>query len=78
LPNRLVNVATAHYNGKYSVETLRGFYIIRRHKMSKLVKEFIQFFRQDKSALEQFLESKSIKTHADVEYWSKYFEYRGF
>jgi hypothetical protein len=46
--------------------------------MSKLVKEFIQFFQQDKTALEQFLSSKSIKTHADLEYWSKYFEYRGF
>jgi 4-alpha-glucanotransferase len=46
--------------------------------MSKLVKEFIQFFKQDKTALEHFLESKAIKTHADLEYWSKYFEYRGF
>jgi hypothetical protein len=76
LPNRLVNCALPHYNAKYSVETLRGFYIKRRHTMSKLLKELTQFFRQDKTALEQFLESKAIKTHADLEYWSKYFEYR--
>jgi hypothetical protein len=46
--------------------------------MSKLLKQFTQLFATKTTALEEFLASKSIKTHADVEYWSKYFEYRGF
>ena len=46
--------------------------------MSKLLQELTQFFAKQPTALEQFLASKSIKTHADVEYWAKYFEYRGF
>jgi len=74
----VVNVATAHYNTKYSVETLRGFYTQRRHKMSKLLKQFTQLFATKTTRLEEFLASKSIKTHADVEYWSRHFESRGF
>lgn len=46
--------------------------------MSKLLEQFTQLFTKDSSALEKFLESKQLKTHADVEYWTKYFEYRGF
>ena len=45
--------------------------------MTKLVKELIQFFSKDTNTLEAFINSKNPKTHADVEYWSKYFEYRG-
>ena len=46
--------------------------------MSKLLKQFTQLFATNTTEFEKFLASKSIKTHADVEYWSKYFEYRGF
>lgn len=45
--------------------------------MSKLINEIIEFFAKQPSALEAFIVSKEPKTHADVEYWSKYFEYRG-
>lgn len=45
--------------------------------MSKLLQELTQFFQQKKSALETFLESKSIQSHADLEYWSKKFEQGG-
>jgi hypothetical protein len=44
--------------------------------MSKLLERFTQLFTK-KTALEQFLASKEIKTHADAEYWAKYFQYRG-
>ena len=46
--------------------------------MSKLFKQFTQLFAKDQSALEAFMAAKNIKTHADAEYWAKYFEYRGF
>lgn len=46
--------------------------------MSKLLEQFTQLFSKEPTALEKFLESKAIKTHADVEFWTKYFEYRGF
>ena len=46
--------------------------------MSKLLKQFTQLFTTKTTRLEEFLASKSIKTHADLEYWSKYFEQRGF
>lgn len=45
--------------------------------MSKLIKEIAEFFAKQPSAVETFVNSKEPKTHADVEYWSKYFEYRG-
>jgi hypothetical protein len=45
--------------------------------MSKLIKEIAEFFSKQPGALEAFVNSKNPKTHADVEYWSKYFEYRG-
>jgi hypothetical protein len=45
--------------------------------MSKLIKEVVEFFAKQPGALEAFIISKEPKTHADVEYWSKYFEYRG-
>ena len=54
------------------------FYIIERsHKMTKLLKELTQFLAKQPNALEAFINSKNPKTHADVEYWTKYFEYRG-
>ena len=45
--------------------------------MSTLLQQFTKLFAKRPSALEEFLASKAIKTHADVEYWAKYFEYRG-
>jgi hypothetical protein len=45
--------------------------------MSKIFKELTQFLAKQPSALEAFINSKNPQTHADVEFWSKYFEYRG-
>lgn len=59
---------------KYSVETTSLYNILKEHKMFKFIKKL---FAKQPSALEEFLASKAIKTHADVEYWAKYFEYRG-
>ena len=39
--------------------------------------KFIQELLKTPSALEEFLKSQDIKTHADVEYWQRYFECRG-
>jgi spore coat polysaccharide biosynthesis predicted glycosyltransferase SpsG len=47
------------------------------HKMSKIIKELVELFAKQPTTLEMFVNSKEPKTHADVEYWSKYFEYRG-
>ena len=44
--------------------------------MSKLIKEIAQFFAKQPNALETFVNSKQPKTHGDVEYWTKYYEYR--
>lgn len=59
-----------------SVETMSFYDLKGGHKMSKLIKEIAEFFTKQPSALEAFINSKNPKTHADVEYWSKYFEYR--
>ena len=45
--------------------------------MSKLLEQFTQLFSKQPSALEQFLNNQQLKTHADVEYWTRYFEMRG-
>jgi hypothetical protein len=45
--------------------------------MSKLLKQLTHLFAKQPTALEAFLLSRNIKTHADVEYWSKYWEFRG-
>ena len=45
--------------------------------MSKLIKELVELLGKRPNALEAFINSKNPQTHADVEYWSKYFEYRG-
>jgi hypothetical protein len=45
--------------------------------MSKLIKELVEVFTKQPNALEAFVNSKNPKTHADIEFWSKYFEYRG-
>jgi hypothetical protein len=45
--------------------------------MSKLIKEIAEFFSKQPSALEAFINGKNPQTHADVEFWTKYFEYRG-
>lgn len=46
--------------------------------MTKLLKELTKFFSTHPNALEQFINSKNPKSHAEVEYWSKYFELKGF
>lgn len=46
--------------------------------MSNLLKELTEFFAKHPSALEEFMAVKQPKSHAEVEYWQKYFEYRGF
>ena len=45
--------------------------------MSKLLEQFTQLFAKEPSALETFLAAKSIKTHADVEFWTRQFETKG-
>ena len=45
--------------------------------MTKLLRQFIKLFTKRTTELEEFINSKAPKTHADVEYWCKYFEYRG-
>ena len=45
--------------------------------MTKLLKELTQFFVKQPNDMEVFINSKEPKTHADVEYWAKYFEYKG-
>jgi hypothetical protein len=39
--------------------------------------KFIEELLKQPNALEAFLSSQNIKTHADVEYWTKYWEFRG-
>ena len=45
--------------------------------MSTLLKELTQFLARQPSALEAFMKAKRPTTHAEAEYWQKYFEYRG-
>jgi len=45
--------------------------------MSKLLKELTRFLVTQPSALEAFMKAKQPKTHAEAEYWQKYFEQRG-
>jgi hypothetical protein len=45
--------------------------------MTKLLQQFTKLFTGTTSELETFISSKQPKTHADVEFWTKYFEYRG-
>ena len=45
--------------------------------MSKILRELTQFLAKQPNALEAFINSKNPQTHADVEFWTKYFEYRG-
>ena len=45
--------------------------------MSNLLKELTQFLAKQPSALEEFMHAKQPKTHAEAEFWQKYFEYRG-
>ena len=44
--------------------------------MSKLLQQFTKLFTGTTNELEAFIISKEPKTHADVEFWTKYFEYR--
>ena len=46
--------------------------------MTKLLKELTQFFTKQPNALETFINSKNPKSHTEVEYWTKYYELRGF
>jgi hypothetical protein len=45
--------------------------------MSKLLQQFTQLFAKQPSTLEAFLASKHIKTHADVEHWTRWYEAHG-
>jgi hypothetical protein len=45
--------------------------------MSKLLEQFTQLFTKEPSALELFLNQQQLKTHADVEFWTREFETRG-
>jgi hypothetical protein len=45
--------------------------------MSKLIKEVVEFFAKQPSALETFIISKEPKTHADVEHWTRWYEAHG-
>jgi hypothetical protein len=45
--------------------------------MSKLLEQFTQLFTKEPSALEVFLNQQQLKTHSDVEYWTRYFETQG-
>jgi hypothetical protein len=45
--------------------------------MSNLLKELAYLIAKQPSALEQFMQAKQPKSHAEAEYWQKYFEYRG-
>ena len=45
--------------------------------MSKLLEQFTQLFAKEPSALEAFLNQQQLKTHADVEFWTRQFETRG-
>jgi hypothetical protein len=45
--------------------------------MSTLLKELTQFLAQHPTALEAFMNAKQPKSHAEAEYWQKYFEYKG-
>ena len=45
--------------------------------MTKLLQQFTKLFTGATNELEAFIISKDPKTHADVDYWTKYFEYRG-
>ena len=39
--------------------------------------KFIEELLKTPNALEEFINAQNIKTHADVEFWTKYFEFRG-
>lgn len=45
--------------------------------MSKIVEQFTQLFAKQPSALEAFLNQQQLKTHADVEFWTRKFESQG-
>lgn len=45
--------------------------------MPKILEQFMHLFAKNPSALEQFLNSRNLKTHADVEFWTRYFENKG-
>ena len=44
---------------------------------TNLLKELVQILAKQPSALEEFMQSKQPKSHAEAEFWQKYFEYRG-
>lgn len=45
--------------------------------MSTILEQFTQLFATKPSALEAFLNQKQLKTHADVEFWTRQFETQG-
>ena len=60
-----------------SVENTNLYIIQGGHTMSKLLEQFIQLFAKKPSALEVFLNQQQLKTHADVEFWTREFEAKG-
>lgn len=44
--------------------------------MTELLKELTKFFAKEPSALEAFMQAKAPQSHAEAEYWQKYFENR--
>ena len=45
--------------------------------MSKLLRELAQFFAKQPNTLEQFINAKEPKSHAEVEYWTRHYESKG-
>jgi hypothetical protein len=45
--------------------------------MSNLLRELAHLLAKQPSALEAFMQAKQPKTHAEAEYWQKYWEFRG-
>jgi len=45
--------------------------------MSTFLKELTQLLVKHPNALEQFMTAKAPQSHAEAEYWQKYFEFKG-
>jgi ABC-type Zn uptake system ZnuABC Zn-binding protein ZnuA len=43
--------------------------------MSKLLKELTKFFTKETNTLEAFLNAKEPTSHAEVEYWTRYYNF---
>jgi hypothetical protein len=68
----------SHIIAKYNISVSTDITEKESPKMTKLFKELTQFFAIKSNTLETFINSKEPKSHAEVEYWTKYYELRGF